>query len=102
MEIEGAEWKFRYNLERDLEEILTYEENAWQKRSSEKWTLHGDTNTCFFHSVANGRRKCTIFSLENDEGEISDLKDLCKHIVDYYKNLIGSEDRGFIRLQSNL
>jgi hypothetical protein len=52
--------------------------------------------------VANGRRKCTIFSLENDEGEISDLKDLCKHIVDYYKNLIGSEERGFIRLQSNL
>jgi hypothetical protein len=49
--------------------------------------------------VANGRRaKCTIFSLENDEGETSDMKDLCKHIEDYYKNLFGSEERGSIRL----
>jgi hypothetical protein len=98
MEIEGGEWKFRYKLERDLEEILTYEQNVWRK-SSEKWTLQGDGNTCFFHNVANGRRaKCTIFSLENDEGETSDMKDLCKHIEDYYKNLFGSEERGSIRL----
>jgi hypothetical protein len=94
-----GEWKFRYKLERDLEEILTYEENAWQKRSGEKSTLQGDANTCFFHSVATGkRRKCTIFSLENCKGEISDMKDLRRHIEDCYKNLFGSEERFSIRL----
>jgi hypothetical protein len=29
-------WKLRYKLERDLEEVYTYEESVWQKRCSEK------------------------------------------------------------------
>jgi hypothetical protein len=100
--LEGEEWKLRYKLERELEEILNYEENVWQKRSSKKWILQGDANTGFFHSVANGRRKCTIFSLETEEGDISDVKDLSKHVEEYYKNLFGREERGSIRLQENL
>jgi hypothetical protein len=43
--------------------------------------------------VAIGRRRrCTIFSLETGEGDISDMKDLCKHIEEYYKKL--EEKRG--------
>jgi hypothetical protein len=34
--LEGEEWKLRYRLERGLEEVLNYEENIWQKRSTEK------------------------------------------------------------------
>jgi hypothetical protein len=40
------------------------EEEYWYKRSHENWLLKGDSNTEFFHKVANGkRRKQTIFFL---------------------------------------
>jgi hypothetical protein len=29
-------WKLIYKLERELEEVYTYEESVWQKRCSEK------------------------------------------------------------------
>jgi hypothetical protein len=49
--------------------------------------------------VANGRRrKCSIFSLETEEGDISDPTELRKHIEGYYKVLFGSEERGSMRL----
>jgi hypothetical protein len=33
-------WKMRYRLERELDEVYTYEGNVWQKRC-EKWVLQG-------------------------------------------------------------
>jgi hypothetical protein len=43
-----------------------------------------------FHCIANGRkRKCTIHSLETEEGKISELDSLRKHIEGYYKMLFG-------------
>jgi hypothetical protein len=42
--------------------------------------------------------KCTIFSLETGEGEISDLGKLREHIEGLYKQLFGKEERGAIRL----
>jgi hypothetical protein len=39
--------------------------------------------------VTNGRRKCTIFSLVTKVGDISDVKDLRKHVEEYYKDLFG-------------
>ena len=46
------------------------EEVYWQQRGSEKWVLEGDSNSSFFHLVANGRkRKKSILSLEH-EGEV--------------------------------
>jgi hypothetical protein len=69
---------------------------------SEKWILQGDVNTRFFHSLANGRRrKCTIFSLEDEGQEISDPVGIREHIENYYKNLFGSEVRGDMRLEEN-
>jgi hypothetical protein len=60
-------------------------------------------NTCFFHSIANGRkRKYTIQSLETGEEEISEMALLRKHIEDYYKNLFEREERGELRLEGNL
>jgi hypothetical protein len=63
----------------------------------------GDANTIFFHGIANGRRrKCSIFSLESEGGDISDPVELRNHIEGYYKNLFGSEERGSVRLQEDL
>jgi hypothetical protein len=52
-----------------------------------------------FYGVANGReRKCTIFFLETEEGEIFEPVDLREHIESYYRHLFGKENRGDIRL----
>jgi hypothetical protein len=102
-DLDGEEWKYRYTLERDLEEVLACEEKNWQQRCSVRWVLQGDANTRFFHGIANGRRrKCSIFSSEVGEGETSDRVELRRHIEDYYKMLFGSEERGEIRLHEDL
>jgi hypothetical protein len=36
-----------------------------------RWLLEGDANTGYFHSIANGRRKCRIEFLETGYGRIS-------------------------------
>jgi hypothetical protein len=57
----------------------------------------------FFHGVANGRRrKCSILSLDIEEGGISEPVELRKHIEGYYKFLFGSEERGSMRLQEEM
>jgi hypothetical protein len=65
--------------------------------------LQEGANTKFFHEIANcRRRKCSIFSLEAEEGEISDPVELKKHIEEYYKMLFGSDERGWMRLHEDL
>jgi hypothetical protein len=72
------------------------EDMYWQQRSKENWILKGDVNTNIFNTCANGRRrKARICSLESDQGVITEQKDIEKHVVDFYKNLFGSNmDRG--------
>jgi hypothetical protein len=97
------EWRRRYELEGEMEEILEYEEEIWRQRCCEQWVLMGDSNTGFFHGATNGRRrKCNIFSLETDDGEVSDMKLLREHVERYYKDLFGKEERGQIRLREDL
>jgi hypothetical protein len=103
MEIDENGWRLRYELEREMEEIYTYKESIWQIRCSERWILQGDANTRFFHSVANRRRrKCTIQSLETEEGKFSEPTVLRTHIEDYYRKLFEREERGDLRLNRNL
>jgi hypothetical protein len=50
--------------------------------------LEGDANIEYFHSCANGRRRKTkIYSLETEEGTVTNQPDICKHVVDFYKQL---------------
>jgi hypothetical protein len=37
--LHSEEWRYRYKLERDLEEILAFEEKIWQQRCSSRWVL---------------------------------------------------------------
>jgi hypothetical protein len=56
--------------------------------------LQGDANTRFFHSVANGRRrKCAIFTLETDEGDITEGK-ICANILKDIIKIVLEEKRG--------
>ena len=54
MQLSEDEWKRRYELENELQDIYVAEELYWQKRGGEKWILKKDSNTSFFHKCANG------------------------------------------------
>jgi mannosylglycoprotein endo-beta-mannosidase len=59
--------------------LLREEELKWYQRSKSKFILEGDSNTRYFHSVANGRhRKKRIHFLVQDEGTIEGLDNLKK------------------------
>jgi mannosylglycoprotein endo-beta-mannosidase len=64
--------------------LLREEEIKWYRRSKSKFILEGDSNTRYFHSVANGRhRKKHIHSLDQDEGMIEGLDNLKSYITNY-------------------
>jgi hypothetical protein len=61
----------------------------------------GDANTEYFHKCANGRRKTKIVSLETDNVIITEQKDICDHIVGFYKQLFDSSGDNNIHLASD-
>jgi hypothetical protein len=64
--------------------------------------LMGDANTTFFHACANGRRRKTkIISLDTENGNITKIEEIKKHIVDFYKQLFGSSAHSRARLSPN-
>jgi hypothetical protein len=75
--------------------LLREEEIKCYQRSKSKFILEGDSNTRYFHSVANGRhRKKLIHSLSQDECMIEGLDNLKSYITNYYKNLFGDQEEG--------
>lgn len=85
-----------------MEQIYAFEEMQWQKRGGEKWLLQGDANTGYFHNKANGRKKkCSIFSLEDDDRVITGEHQLREHIEGYYKLLFGPEEENGIELEDD-
>jgi hypothetical protein len=96
-------WKIRYDLEHQLEEVLVWEEAYWSQRAHIQWLNEGDSNTAFFHSFANGRRrKCAIFSLMGDDGEVFEGAQLHDHIYSFYKKLFSRDQGGGLRLQESI
>jgi hypothetical protein len=75
--------------------LLREEELKWYQRSKSRFILEGDSNTRYFHSVANGRhRKKRIHSLVQEEGTIEGSDNLKNYITSYYKKLFGAPDEG--------
>ena len=64
--------------------LLREEELKWYQRSKAQFILEGDSNTRYFHSIANGRhRKKLIHSLIQDEGTIEGHEQLKSYITSY-------------------
>jgi hypothetical protein len=77
--------------------------NYTSKGGGVKWILEGDSNTCYFHSIANGRRrKCRIEFLETGQGRIVEQELLVSHIYEFYRKLFGREERGKIRMATRM
>jgi hypothetical protein len=95
-------WEHRYALERDLEQIYLMEESYWKQRARKHWLLAGDSNSKFFHQFANGRRrKGTIYSIQSEQGQLTNQEDIMAHIVQFYKQLFGGVDVRHIKLSTN-
>jgi hypothetical protein len=57
--------------------------------------LEGDSDTRYFHGIANGRHwQKHIHSLVQDEGLIEGHEQLKSYITNYYKNLFGQPEEG--------
>lgn len=66
------------------------EELYWHKISNSNWLLKGDTNSDFFHRMANRKkRKNTIFSSQNEDSVIEGDDRIREQATQYYKALFG-------------
>jgi hypothetical protein len=73
--------------------LLREEELKWYQRSKAQFILEGDSNTRYFHGIANGRhRKKRIHSLVQDDERIEGHEQLKAYITNYYKNLFGEPE----------
>jgi hypothetical protein len=92
--------KSQYNAQ--LASMLREEELKWYQRSKVQFILEGDSNTRYFHSVANGRhRKKLIHSLVQDEGTIVGHEQLKSYITNYYKGLFGEPEEGTFSMEES-
>jgi hypothetical protein len=93
----------RAELQQELLDILEREECFWRQRARDNWLLQGDSNTAYFHRMANGcKRKSPIFSLKHGDSVVQGDEDLLSHATEFYKNLFGPvEDRG-VRLSADV
>ena len=81
---------------------LLREDIKWYQRSKAQFILEGDSNTRYFHMVANGRhRKKYIHSLHQDEGTIEGQTELKQYITDYYKTLFGPPEDSHMTLDED-
>jgi hypothetical protein len=86
IDLSPQEWEQRYALERELEHIFDMEESYWRQRAGKHWLLVGDSNTKFFHHFANGRRrKGIIFSMQSEQGQLTNQENNMDHTVQFYK-----------------
>jgi mannosylglycoprotein endo-beta-mannosidase len=71
--------------------IYEEDEKFWKERSSERWLLHEDNNSSYFHKIANGRRRKNImYSLKDNNLIIFQGSDnLLSHATEFYKKLFG-------------
>lgn len=84
--------------------LLRAEESFFCQRSRVLWLRDGDSNTNYFHRMANSRHSINhIQFLFDDHGlkieSQQGIRDLC---VDYFSNLFGGEISSHMLIQSNM
>jgi hypothetical protein len=89
-------------LKARLIQLLREEEVKWYQRSKTNKLLYGDSNTKYFHLVANGKhRKTRIFQVEDDGQIIWGDDQLKNYITDYYQGLFGHMEDDHLSLDES-
>jgi hypothetical protein len=71
--------------------MLRKEEIKWYQPAKVKELLEGDSNTKYFHLIANGKhRKTRIFQLQHEDNIIEGEKELSDYEMTYYKDLFSA------------
>ena len=80
---------------KELGDVLLKEEVHWRQSSRIKWIKEWDSNSKFFHRVANGRRKKKfIKSWVTKDGEnLSGSDDISEEILKYFRRLYTKLER---------
>ena len=86
---------------KELGDVLLKEEVHWRQSSRIKWIKEGDSNSKFFHRVANGRRKKKfIKSLVTEDGEnLSGSDDISEEILKFFRRLYTKPKRNSWKIE---
>jgi hypothetical protein len=98
-----SELDLRNFLQSRLAQLLREEEIKWYQRAKVKELLEGDSNTKYFHMVANGKhRKNRIFQMHNGDRMLYEDRELKSHITRFYKDLFGPPESLSFTLDEDL
>ena len=75
------------DMSRELGNTLLYEEIHWRQKLRALWLKEGDSNTRFFHKVANSHRRYNRVETCIDGVMSHDPNEVKEHIVQFYRNL---------------
>jgi hypothetical protein len=76
------------DMSRELENTMLYEEIHWRQKSRALWLKERDSNTRFFHKVANSHHRNNCVETLCLDGVMShDPNEVKEHIVQFYQNL---------------
>ena len=80
------------SLRADLEKAALLEEISWRQKSRVLFLKEGDSNTRFFHRMANSNRRNNCIDNLMIEGALSSNQDrISDHIVQFYMNLYSEQ-----------
>jgi hypothetical protein len=101
--ISNIEVMEKMQLIKESLQLLEQEETYWINRCHEQWLLKGDSNSKYYHSIANGRKRKNIVSFLESEGNVIEGdENLLKHATEYYSELFGPTDDHNIHIDHNL
>ena len=76
----------------DLEKVALLEEISWRQKSKVLFLKEGDSNTRFFHRMANSNRRNNCIENLMIDGALSSNQDrIFDHIVQFYMNLYSEQ-----------
>jgi hypothetical protein len=80
------------DMSRELENTLLCEEIHWRQKLRALWLKEGDSNTRFFHKMANSHRKYNRVETLRIDGVLSnDPNEVKEHVVQFYRNLYSEQ-----------
>lgn len=98
-ELSDEEYIHWASLKSQLDSVYLEEEIYWKNRSKQQWLEAGDHNTKFFHVIASHRNKKNRINYLDIQGQnTTHVADMKKHVIEYYKQLLGVQGTKFAHL----